>query len=361
MVTAARWSTGRPIGHGCRVGRVREAGQRRTPAGPARTPAPPHDEPFAGAVRSSPCSTPASHHVGLPWLSRPRLVVGDQHRAPDPDRPEYTGVTTTRTRACSTPTPATARSSPGSSGRSAPTPTCSSVRGDGRRRHGRPRATCSTRCTLLAIRQKHADRQRSRRRPDRRRVAVAGLLPRVAAGRELRLRLLDPIDGSADWAWRRRGRPATTRPTDRCTRRPSRRGPAVRSPNPIARCVPVVSVGALNPNGTVAMFSNAGAVGRVPPARRGGRQHVPAHQRLGAAARRRVVPDEGCARDDRPGRLPWRFRDLERHVVRRRRSSPARSRSACARRHCDASTPRRRCVERGWAARDAPQRREMQP
>ena len=69
----------------------------------------------------------------------------------------------------------------------------------------------------------------------------------------------DPAARSASAASRSSARPATTPPPARCSRRRSRPGRTARAASrPSADVVPVVSVGALNPNGTDALFSNAG-------------------------------------------------------------------------------------------------------
>ena len=70
-------------------------------------------------------------------------------------------------------------------------------------------------------------------------------------------------------------RPATTPPPARCSRRRSRPGPTARAASPRRpSMVPIVSVGALNPNGTDALFSNAGPWVRALRARRGADQHL---------------------------------------------------------------------------------------
>ena len=70
------------------------------------------------------------------------------------------------------------------------------------------------------------------------------------------------------------GNDATDRPD--VSRPPSPRWPGGPVTVPEPGCVPLVSVGALNPNGTVALFSNAGEWVQLPsPGRRAG-QHPPA-------------------------------------------------------------------------------------
>ena len=142
---------------------------------------------------------------------------------------------------------ATARSSPGWCTRAALTPTSS--RGGWCPRRARSwRRTGSTRLAQIAELVRRQGR-RAGRSAHRRAQPVDGVLPRDAGGRALRP---DPSRDPADLGRHGRwwsARPATT-PRGRPSRRRSRRGPTARSGADRQRVVPIVSVGALNPNST---------------------------------------------------------------------------------------------------------------
>ena len=166
----------------------------------------------------------------------------------------------------------------------------------------------------------------------RRGLAVARLLPRVPG--RLRLR---PVAArsrcarSANSASRSSPPPATTRPPGTSIRPASHRTPGGQCRTREHDVLPVVSVGALNPDlHSIALFSNAGDW--VCCHRQGAAlvSTMPTDlQRLAAAAWPPYDQRRRAAGHHRPGQLPRRFRHLERHLLRRARSWPPRWPGAC--------------------------------
>ena len=123
------------------------------------------------------------------------------------------------------------------------------------------------------------------------------------------------------------------RPPDR-SRRPSRRGATARDRcTPQPDCVPIVSVGALNPNGTDALFTNAGPWVRAYAARRRGDEHHAAASRAGCEPMARTEAFGRARESIDPDDYRGGFARLERHVVRRaalRRAARGRAGRAAA-------------------------------
>ena len=81
--------------------------------------------------------------------------------------------------------------------------------------------------------------------------------------------------------------------------------------------VPLTAVGALNPDGTIALFSNDGPWVRfLPSRRRAGEHHAHDVRRLPRADQRDPQRSWRAAGRPRPRRLPLRLRGVERHLVR---------------------------------------------
>ena len=100
--------------------------------------------------------------------------------------------------------------------------------------------------------------------------------------------------------------------------------PAALDTRPDHKPLNVVAVGALNPNGTVALFSNDGDWVDCHERGRVGAQHPADHlRRKPRADRANDVPGGDRARDHRPGRLPGRVRGVVGDLVRGARSSRA--------------------------------------
>ena len=178
--------------------------------------------------------------------------------------------------------------------------------------------------TLLADRAGERRPERAGRRLDRRRFALARLLPRVRHRRAVRLGAAGRARAARRMGRRDRGRrPATTRPTGRCI--PAAFAPWSGGAGRWKRRAGHQRRRAATRTTSVAMFSNAGkwimchrpgaALMSCYPAINGSRAVV--LQAVGAGR-------QGWRETHRPGRLHQRLRGLERHVVRRRRCSPAR-------------------------------------